>query len=243
MVYAVSIVRVVVIAGLLYLEAVNVGHHHRGVHLHFAGSKRLVSVNLRVVVIADPFQKLRKAHIFCSVRRNAAVIQIRKLPFAVDFLTHQKILLMAHRTALPDGNAVLLHLHRSAQLLQRRVCHIAQRHGKLKRASFTHFAGQRGADELFRVSNIADIVDTDLSFPCVYIRLHASINFIAHRLAPKYLMLMLQSAEAANTSVPTTPSGMCRPSMYCHSVDLARMPTSKPLRDTAMSAAVSLRWK
>ena len=74
MVYAVSIVRVVVIAGLLYLEAVNVGHHHRGVHLHFAGGESLVSVNLRVVVIADPFQKLRKAHIFCSVWRNAAVI-------------------------------------------------------------------------------------------------------------------------------------------------------------------------
>ena len=150
---------------------------------------------------------------------------------------------MAHGTALPDGNAVLFHFYRSAQLLQRRVCHIAQRHGKLKRASFTHFAGQRGADELFRVGDITDIVDTDLSFPCVYIRLHTSINFVAHRLAPKYLMLMLQSADAAKTRVPTTPSGMVRPSIYCQSVDLARMPTSKPLRDTAMFAEVSLRWK
>ena len=243
MVNVISIIRIVAVTHLHDFDAVDIGHDHGNVHLHIARSKSFVCIYHSVVVIADPFQKLRKAHIFCSVRRNAAIIQICKLPFAVDFLTHQKILFMAHGTALPDGNAVLFHLYRSAQLLQRRVCHIAQRHGKLKRASFTHFAGQRGADELFRVGNVADIVDTDLSFPCVYIRLHTSINFVAHRLAPKYLILMLQSADAAKTRVPTTPSGIVSPSIYCQSVDLARMPTSKPLRDTAMFAAVSLRLK
>ena len=252
MVNVISIIRIVAVTHLHDFDAVYIGHDHGDVHLDFSGNKRLVSVNLRVVVIADPFQKLRKAHIFCSVRRNAAVIQIRKLSFAVDFLTHQKILLVAHDAALPDLPpdlfavlllVALLHLHHRHELLERGVCHIAQRQGKFQRASLAHLAGQRGADELFRVGNIADIVDTDLSFPCVYIRLHTSINFVAHRLAPKYLMLMLQSADAAKTRVPTTPSGMVRPSIYCQSVDLARMPTSKPLRDTAMSAAVSLRWK
>ena len=243
MVYAVSIVGIVVIAGLLHHDPVDIGHHHRGVHLHLAGSERLERVHLRIVVGTDPLQKLGKAYVSSAVRRGTAVVEVGHFAFAVDFLAHQKVLLVVHDAALPDLLAVLLHLHHRHELLQCGVRHVAQRQSKFQRASLAHLAGQRGVDELFGVGDVHRVVDAGFGHPRVNTGLCTGIDFVAHRLAPRYLMLMLQSADAEKTRVPTTPSGMVRPSMYCQSVDLARMPTSKPLRDTAMSAAVSLRWK
>ena len=193
-------------------------------HRDVSDTEAFIAVSKAGVILTEEVQKLPDGYIFGSVGWYIGVVEIGKLSLAVHLLPQQKILFVVHEPALPDFLAVLLHGHHGFQLLQGAVRHIAQWNSKFQTSGLAKLPCQSGADQLCGIQRRAGCVDADPVFPAVHIVLRAGVYLVAHRLAPKYLMVMLLAAVAVNVRVTFSPSGISSPSRYCHSVVLARLP-------------------
>ena len=191
---------------------------------HVSDIKFLVLIGQLRVVVAEEVQKLPDGHVLCSVGRHVGVVEVGKLALTVHLLPQQKVLFMAHNTALPDQLSVLFHGYHRFQLLQGTVRHVAQRDGKFQTSGLAELPGQSWIYQLRGFQRRAGRIDADLVLHVVCGISCACVYLVAHRLAPRYLMVTLLAAVAVKVRVTVSPSGISSPSRYCHSVVLARLP-------------------
>ena len=193
-------------------------------HCDVSDEEVFIPVGQAGVILTEKVQKLPDGHVLGGVGRYIGVVEVGELPLAVHLLPQQKILLMAHDPALPDLLTVLIHGYHRFHFLQGAVRHVAQRDSKFQTSGFAKLPGQSGTNQFCGLQRRAGRIDAYPVFPAVHFVLNTGVYFVAHRLAPRYLMVMLLSAVAVKVRVTFSPSGISSPSRYCHSVVLARLP-------------------